>query len=164
MNTSVMGNENPSEHRIKTPWHLWLVAVFVTLIYSIGIYDYVSVHGNNTEYLNSLNTNGDVIAYFANYPLVFSALWTVNVFGAPIAVVLLILRIKWAVWGAFLAALSKLCLDILTFSLWNRWSVFGPWLSLIDITVLLLTWAFYLYCRGMARRGYFYLTKSNYVS
>ncbi len=153
MKNGKKGHESPPQRRLtQAPWHVWVVAVAVALLYSIGLLDFFSVHANNTDYLTSLAAKGDVVAYFADYPPAFSVLWAINVFGAPIAVVLLVLRIKWVVWAAFLAAISKLCLDILTFSLWNRWSVFGPWLSLVDTTVLLLTWAFFFYCRAMARR------------
>ena len=142
-----------TEHGIKTPWHLWFIGVFFFLVYAIGIYDYFMVHGNNIDYLNSLNVKGDIIAYFRDYPLVFSVLWTINVFGGSIAAVLLLIRTKWAVWAGLFATMSKLCLDILTFAFMNRWGVFGPLTSLIDIMILLMTFGFLFYCRALAKRG-----------
>lgn len=105
------------------------------------------------DYLNSLKVKGDVVAYFTDYPLLFSSLWTINVFSLPIAAVLLVFRRKWAVWGALAATISKLSLDVLTFTFWDRFRLFGPWLSLVDITILLLTCGFYFYCKAMARKG-----------
>jgi len=142
-----------TEDRVETPWHLWLIVVLFVLIYSIGVYDYLMVHTNNMDYLNSLNVKGDVIAYFTDYPLVFSFFWTLNILGGLIAAVLLIFRNKWAVWGVLIATISKLCLDILTFAFWNRWGVFGPLTSLIDITILLMTSGFFFYCRALLKQG-----------
>lgn len=142
-----------STEDIKTPWHLWFMGTFFILVYSIGVYDYFMVHGNNIDYLNSLNVRGDLIAYFTDYPLVFSVLWTINVFSGPIAAWLLLFRTKWAVWGGLVATIAMLCLDILTFAFRNRWGVFGPLTSLIDITILLMTSGFFFYCRTLAKRG-----------
>jgi hypothetical protein len=142
-----------TENRIATPMHLWFMGVLFVFIYSIGVYDFFMVHTNNMDYLNTLNVRGDVIAYFTDYPLVFSVFWTLNILGGLIAGVLLIFRNKWAVWGVLIATISKLCLDILTFAFWNRWSVFGPLTSLTDITILLMTAGFFFYCRVLLKRG-----------
>lgn len=142
-----------NEHRVETPWHLWLVGVLFVLIYSIGVYDFLMVHTNNMDYLNSLNVKGDVIAYFTGYPLVFSVFWTINILGGLTAVFLLMFRNKWAVWVVLIATISKLCLDILTFAFLNRWDVFGPLTSLIDLTILLMTSGLFFYCRALLKRG-----------
>ncbi len=142
-----------TEDRVETPWHLWLIVVLFVLIYSIGVYDFLMVHTNNMDYLNSLNVKGDVIAYFTGYPLVFSVFWTINILGGLIAAFLLMLRNKWAVWAALIATISKFCLDILTFAFLNRWDVFGPLTSLIDVTILLMTSGLFFYCRVLLKRG-----------
>ncbi len=142
-----------TEVRIETPWHLWFIGVLFLLIYSIGVYDFLMVHINNMDYLNSLNVKGDVIAYFTDYPLVFSVFWTINILGGLIAVVLLMFRNKWAVWVVLIATISKLCLDILTFAFLDRWDVFGPLTSLIDVTILLMTSGLFFYCWTLLKRG-----------
>jgi ABC-type multidrug transport system permease subunit len=152
-----MKNKNemkPStEDRVETPWHLWLIVVLFVLIYSIGVYDFLMVHTNNMDYLNSLNVKGDVIAYFTGYPLAFSVFWTINILGGLIAAFLLMFRSKWAVRAALTATISKFCLDILTFAFLNRWDVFGPLTSLIDVTILLMTSGLFFYCRALLKRG-----------
>jgi len=141
------------EYRIKAPWHLWFLGLFFILICSIGMYDYFMVLGHNVDYLNSLNLGEAVISYFTDYPIVFLIFWTINVFSGLISSILLLFRSKWAVWGGLVATISMLCLDVLTFAFRNRWNVFGPWLSLIDITILLMTCGFFFYCRALAKRG-----------
>jgi len=134
------------------PRHLsWVGALFL-LIYSIGIYDYINIHGGNLEYMSSLGVRG-VAGYFSDYPLALTVLWTINVFGGPVAAIGLLLGRRWAVWAALVVVVAKFCLDALTFLLRNRWDVFGPQASLVDVTVLLISVGFYLYCRAMANRG-----------
>ncbi len=142
-----------NKYHIKTPMHLWFMGLFFILVYSIGMYDYFMVRGHNVDYLNSLNIGEAVITYFTDYPKVFLILWTINIFSGLIAPILLLFRSKWAVWGGLIAIISKLCLDVLTFAFRNRWNVFGPWLSLIDITILLITCGFFFYCKALAKRG-----------
>lgn len=151
MKINNMNVKTSTEHHVKTHLHIWLIGVFFILVYSIGVYDYIMVHVNNIEYLKSLNVKGDVIAYFMNYPLVFTVLWTINVFSGPIAAVLLLFRTKWAVYAGFTTAISLLCLDVMTFAVRNRWGVFGPRTSIIDIIVLLITCGFFFYCRAMEK-------------
>ena len=153
MKVNNMNVKTSTEHHIKTQLHLWFIGVFYILVYSIGVYDYFMVHLNNIDYLNSLNVKGDVIAYFANYPLTFTILWAINVFSGPIAATLLLFRNKWAVYVGFTTAISLLCLDVMTFAFRNRWGVFGPRSSITDIIVLLITCGFFFYCRAMGKRG-----------
>jgi len=147
-------NEQPSlASRRKTPWHLFLVVFFFVLIYLVGLYDYVSIHINNLNYINSIPAKGNVAEYFSNYPGFFSFLWTIHVFGGLIAGALLLFRNKRAVWISLAVVISKLSLDLLTFLFRNRWEVFGPQISITDIKFSLITVGFFFYCKVMAKKG-----------
>ena len=128
-----------TEHCVETPRHLLFMGVLLILVYSIGLFDYYVVHTNNMDYLNSLKVKVEVIAYFTDYLLVFSVFWTINILGGLTAAVMLLFCSKWAILAVLIATISKLCLDILTFVFWNRWGVFEPLTSPIDITILLMT-------------------------
>lgn len=108
----------------KTPIHLWIIEITFILIYSIGIYDFFMVQGNNINYLYSLNLKGDVVKYFTNYPLGLKVLWGINIFTGPIAAIFLLLRKEISIIFASFAGVSKLILDIITFSFMGRWKVF----------------------------------------
>jgi len=74
----------------KTPWHLWLIALFFIFIYANGVYDYFMMLGHNQDYYNSKNYGEAVYKYFTNYPVVLLFLWAINIFGSMIASVALV--------------------------------------------------------------------------
>jgi hypothetical protein len=108
---------------------------------------------HDTEYFRMLNYGNGHIGYFANYPMVLALLWTVGVWGGLASSILLLLRTRWARPVAFIAFVCQLFLIIVTLAFMDRWRVFGPWQSLFDGAILLLTGAFVCYCRTMAARG-----------
>jgi hypothetical protein len=144
---------NSSGTKKKMPWHLLMVGLVFIFIYLIGLYDYIMIHLNNIEYMQSLNVKGDIVEYFSNYPIFYSILWTINVFGGLVAAILLFFRKKWATIISLLVVFSKFFLDALTFLFRSRWEVFGVQASLADIMVLLISIGFFVYCRAMVKRG-----------
>ncbi|CDQ19647.1 hypothetical protein SAMN05192559_104126 [Halobacillus karajensis] len=137
----------------KTPLHLWLIALFFIFIYSYGVYDYFMMLGHDADYYNSKNYGEAVHKYFTNYPIGLLVLWTINIFGSIIASILLLFRTRWVVWIALISAISMLLLEAITFAFKNRWEVLGPFISMFDIGLLIITWAFFFYCRYLAKRG-----------
>ncbi len=83
-------------------------------------------------------------------PLVF---WTLNVFSGLMAPILLHIRSRWAVQVALVSSVSILALELITFAFMDRWNILGPWISLFDIGILILTFGLFFYCRVMTRRG-----------
>ena len=138
---------------IKIPWHLWLMGFFFIFIYANGVYDYFMMLGLNVDYYNSKHYGEAVVAYFTNYPIGLLILYTVNIFCGLLSPILLLFRTRLAMWVAFISAVSMLFLEVLTFSFRNRWNVLGPWVSLFDITLLLMTWGLFFYCRALAKKG-----------
>jgi hypothetical protein len=80
----------------RPPWHFWVVGPFFVLLYSGGAYDYVMTHRHDAAYFASQGYDDSQIAYFTDYPLVPDVFWTVAVWGALCAAVLLLFRSRWA--------------------------------------------------------------------
>jgi hypothetical protein len=72
--------------------------------------------------------------------------------GCVIASMLLLFRSRWATRVVFVALISQLCLDVVTFAFMDRWQTLGPRLALLDGAVLLLTLGLLLYRRAMSAR------------
>lgn len=144
---------DPRTARAATPWHLWVVGAVFLLLYAIGAYDYLQVQAQSEAYYQDQGYGPAQIAYFADYPFVPMVFWTVNIAGGLAAVVLLALRSRWSVLAAASAAVSQLCLQIITFGFMDRWSILGPRLALTDIGVMVLTFGLWLYCYQLRRRN-----------
>jgi hypothetical protein len=139
--------------RIKTPWHLWFIGLFFIFLNGVGVYDYFMMLGHNPAYYSSLNLGEAVFTYFTDYPISFKIFWIINLSSGLIASILLLFRNRWAVPVALICVSSLIILDVLTFGFRDRWHVFGPWLSLFDIAILLMMFGLFLYCRMMIKRG-----------
>lgn len=153
MQKKIIEVKTSTEHYVKTPWHLWVLGLFFTFIFANGVYDYFMMLGHNVDYYNSKHYGEAVAAYFTNYPIVCLVFWTLNVFSGLISSILLLFKTRWAMRGALVSAVSMICLDILTYTFRNRWSVFGTGISTFDIALLLMVCVFFFYCRALAKRG-----------
>lgn len=139
--------------RNKAPWHLWVVGAFFLTMSLAGVWDYALAVTLNREYFDAQGYSAAIIAYFTDYPIVPKVFWTISIAASAVAPVLLMLRTRWAVLTALTAAGSNLCLALLTFGFRDRWNVFGPWLSLFDLGILVLLFGLWWYCRAMLGRG-----------
>lgn len=147
-------NDANRHHTRRVPWHLWVIGIVFLLLYVMGIYDYFMMLSHNERYYASMGFDQAVHQYFADYPLPFLLLWTVNIFSAPVAALLLLLRRRSAARVALICALAIVTLQILTFTLRDRWNVLGPEIALFDLIVVAgSTIAFYAYTRMLQRRG-----------
>ena len=149
----MMMRENASSRRTKSPWHLWPIGVFFVFLNVEGAYDYVMCLTLNRGYFSSKGYTATQIAYFTDYPIVPRFFWTISIAGVLVGLAFLLLRSRWATPIVVISVAAQLCLDLLTFGFRNRWQALGPWISLFDILILLLTFGLFVYCRSMARRG-----------
>jgi hypothetical protein len=145
--------ETSLDRRQGPQWHLWIVGLFFVLLNAAGAYDYVMTLGQDADYFQSQDYDDTQIAYFEDYPILPAVFWTIGVWGALAASILLLLRSRWATPVAVIALVSQLCLDLVTFGFIDRWQIFGPQRSLFDGAILLLTAVLSLYCRAMSARG-----------
>jgi hypothetical protein len=139
--------------KTRPPWHLWVVGLFFVLLYGAGAYDYVMTRSRDAAYFASQNYDDTQIAYFIDYPIVPAVFWTVAVWGALAASMLLLVRSRWATPVVLVALIAQLCLDVITFAFMDRWQILGPRLAVFDGGILLLTLGLLLYCRAMSARA-----------
>lgn len=136
----------------RPPWHLWVIGMFGVLLYGAGAYDYVMTRRHDAAYFALQNYGDAQVAYFTDYPIVPAVFWTVAVWGALTASVLLLFRSRWVTPVVFVALIFQLCLNVVTFAFMDRWQTLGLRLALFDGGILLLTVGLVLYCRAMSRR------------
>ncbi|WP_245649659.1 hypothetical protein [Nocardia shimofusensis] len=145
--------ETAPDTRSTTPWHLWGVGIASVFFYGVGAYDHTMALSENSAYFRAQNYDSEQIQYFTDYPLLPAVFWTVGVWSALLAAILLLLRNRWAVSASIAGLLGLLILDVLTFGFRDRWQTLGPQLALFDLGVLALTTGFAVYCRAMKSRG-----------
>ena len=66
-------------------------------MYGIGAYDYVQTRRHDAGYFHYQGYGPVQIEYFSQYPVAPLVFWTVNIVSGLAAVVLLLLRSRWAV-------------------------------------------------------------------
>src|SRR5699024_1037985 len=140
-------------NQIKTPWHLWLIALFFIFIYANGVYDYFMMLGHNVDYYGSKGFTEETHKYFTNYPIIPLVFWTVNIICGVITPILLLFRKKLAVWIALVSAIAITLLELSGFIFMNRWEALGTFVSVFDIGLLILTWIFFYYCKHLKEKG-----------
>ncbi len=136
------------------PWHLWLVGGSLAVFNGIGVVDFVMTRRHDAAWFELLGYGPVQLAYFAHYPVLPAVFWTVGVFAAAGASVLLLLRRRSTVPVAVVAVCAQAGLDLITFGFMDRLTVFGVRQSVFDVLVplglaALLAW----YSVVMARRG-----------
>ncbi len=82
-------------HAVKTPWHLWVVAIFALLWNSMGALDYVMTQSNNEAYLAQF-TDAER-AFFTGIPTWAVVFWALSIWSAVLASLLLFFRSRFAV-------------------------------------------------------------------
>lgn len=130
----------------KRPWHLFVIAIFMILLYSMGIYDFFMMISHNTAYYNSHHYGNIVYEYFTNYPFYFLILWVTNLLGGIIAPILLLFKNKLSRDFALISTLAQFLLLTFTFAFRNRLEVFGTDIAVFDIFILIFTLCLYIYC------------------
>jgi hypothetical protein len=142
--------------KAATPRRVWVLGGAFLLLSLVGAFDYVMTITQNTDYFEYLGYGGRQIAYFTNYPIPLTVLWTLGVWGAVVGSILLLCRSRAAVHALGLALLSQAVLDVFTFAARNRWDVLGSRLSTQDFLILFLTLGMLLYSMSLRRKGILY--------
>lgn len=140
-------------NHIKTPWHLWLIALFFLFIYVNGVYDFFMMLGHNVDYYESKGFTEETHEYFNNYPIGPLLFWTINIICGVISPILLLLQKRLTVWVALISAVAMTLLEATGFIFMDRWNALGTYVSFFDIGLLVLTWTFFFYCRHLKEKG-----------
>ncbi len=138
----------------RTPWHLWLVGVLSLLWNAFGGYDYIMTNTQGETYMRGAGMTQPMIDYFLAMPGWMYVPWTLGVWGAVAGSILLLLRMRWAVY-AFAASLFGAVVSLI-FGLMNPMPglppemaamAYMPWI--IAVIAALLLW----YAWAMGKRG-----------
>ncbi|HEX3076016.1 MAG TPA: hypothetical protein VHQ24_04020 [Lachnospiraceae bacterium] len=146
-------NMNKNEYQIRSPWHLWLIGLIFTFLYSYAIYDIFMMLGHNEAYYSSKHLGKAAYTYFTNYPVFPLIFWVLNIVSGAIAPILLLLRSRLAVPTSLISAISIIILEFITFTFRNRWNALGSSIGIFDIIMLLITVGLYFYCKAMGKLG-----------
>ena len=142
------------EKNIRYSWHLLLIVALFLFLYGIAVYDYIMTVSHNTGYFEYLRYNQTVIDYFTNYPLVLLILWTINVLGGMVTLLLMLMRKETAFYFSTATFVSMFLLDLITFGFRNRWHVIGGRASATDIFMLILTLGLCVYNYFLFKKSY----------
>ncbi|MGB8326889.1 MAG: hypothetical protein WCE48_04850 [Steroidobacteraceae bacterium] len=138
---------------VKTPWHLWLIGVIAVLFNSIGVFDFVMSMARGAEYQASAGMTPAQIAHYQHMPIWMTVVWAVGVFGAFLALILLLLRKKLAL-PVFVLSLAAFLIDLLyTYVLTDGGAVMGRQMAITSAVIAGLLVFFSWYSRFTAVRG-----------
>lgn len=138
---------------VRTPWHLWVLAVLGVVWFAGGAFDYVMTSTQNEAYLAQL-TNPQR-AWLDARPTWFTAAWAISIWSSLLGAVVMLFRSKWAAtlfWislGAYLVA----CVWSYGLSDPSAMQITG-WFGLIFSAIIGLSLFFFAtYCSNQRARG-----------
>lgn len=135
------------------PWHLWVVGIVSLLWNGFGGYDYLMTQTRGVEYLSGMGMTQAQIDYFHAMPVWMNAVWAIGVWGAVAGSVLLLLRLRWAVW-AFAASLAAVAVSIVyAYLLSNGAEVMGTGPMIMNFVIFIAAIVFLLYASKMKKAG-----------
>lgn len=80
--------------KIKTPWHLWVVAIVALLWNGFGAMDYFMTQTRNAEYMSAFTP--EQLKFFYSMPTWVNATWAIGIWGAVLGSLLLLFRSQFA--------------------------------------------------------------------
>ena len=138
---------------MRAPWHLWLIGVIAVLFNAIGVFDFVMSLAQGAEYQASAGMTPEQIAHYQQMPGWMMVVWAVGVFGAFLASILLLLRMKVAS-PVFVLSLAAFLVSLFyTYVLTNGGAIMGPQMAIVSAVIAGLLVFFTAYSRFMALRG-----------
>lgn len=79
-----------AQQKISTPWHLWVLAILLTLFNTFAAVDYIATIFRIDDYLG--NHPPEVLSYYFNAPIWMKIMWGVSMVGGFIGAMLFLLR------------------------------------------------------------------------
>ena len=136
---------------VKTPWHLWAVAILSLLWNSGGAISYTMTH---LGMLESTGMPADQIAYYSSFPAWATAVWALGVWGCFFGSLALLFRSRFAVW---LFGISIVGLIATTYFQWGVSDLPEVLATtghkLFAATIWVITIALFIYARRMREAG-----------
>ncbi len=143
----------PVTPAVKTPWHLWVVAIVAVLWNLMGVVDFTMTETRNATYLKGLKP--EQVDYILSFPLWSVITWAVGVFGGFLGSLLLLFRRRWAV-PVFLFSIFGVILTSLyshVISDFDKVMGGGAGLKIFSGVIFVIAVLLWLYARAMTRRG-----------
>ena len=139
------------QNTVKTPVHLWIIAIVSLLWNAMGAYDYLATKLRIESYMSQFTP--EQLDFFYAFPSWMVVAWAIGVWGSFFGSLSLLLRKSWAVWlfGASIAGLAVS--TVYNFILTDGAEAMGSggviFTAVIWVIVLLLLF----YARAMDKRG-----------
>lgn len=137
---------------VRTPWHLWVVAVLALLWNSFGCVDYFMTQTRMDEWFAQMGMTAAQVEYFKAMPMWTHAAWAIGVWGGALGAILLLLRRKLALPVFVASFLGWLAGAVYAFALSDGMQAMGsmwPMQVVIGAACLFFIW----YARMMVRNG-----------
>ncbi len=137
---------------IKTPWHLWVVAILTTLWNSVGAMDFIMTMTQNEAYMKSFTE--EQLEYFYNFPTWVNISWGIATIGGAFGSLLLLLKQKLAFSFFAVSLVGLLVTTLHNYVLSNGYELMGGIGPVIfSIAIFVIALFLVIYSRSMIRRG-----------
>ena len=140
-----------NQNTVKTPAHLWIVAILSLLWNAVGAFDYAATELRLEFYLSQFPQ--EQLDYFNSFPAWAVAAWAIAVWSSVLGSVGLLLRKRWAVmmFGISLVGLAVTTLYNLVLS--EGIELMGSGAVIFTAVIWIIAILLLLYSRKMAARG-----------
>jgi hypothetical protein len=142
---------NEFGERVKTPVHLWIVAVLSLLWNLVGAFDYLATQTRMESYMSQFTQ--EQLDYFYGIPAWAVSGWAIGVWGAVVGSVGLLLRKKWAEWAFCLSLFGMAVSSIHSFLLSNGMEIMGSGAVVFSLVIWIVAIFLYVYSRKQAKAG-----------
>jgi hypothetical protein len=139
------------QNTVKTPVHLWIVAIVSLLWNAMGAYDYLATKLRIESYMSQFTP--EQLDYFYAFPAWMVVAWAIGVWGSFFGSVALLLRKSWAMW-LFGASILGLAISTLyNFVLTDGAEAMGSGGVIFTAVIWVIALLLFFYARAMAKRG-----------
>jgi hypothetical protein len=133
-------------------WHFWVIGIVALLWNAFGALDYVMTQTRNEAYMSAFTP--EQLEYFYSFPAWAVASWATAVWASVIGCVLLLMRMRLAVWLFAVALVAMAITTLYNFVLSDGLEMMGGAFEIIfSIAIVVISVALLLYAQLLTRRG-----------
>ena len=140
-----------TENNVKTPVHLWIVALVSLLWNAMGAFDYLATQLRLDFYMRAFRQ--EQLDYYYAFPKWLEASWAIGVWGSFLGSFFLLLSKSWAVclFGASILGLAVS--TVYNFVLTDGLAAMGEGGAIFTAVIWLIALVLLFYSQAMAKRG-----------
>jgi len=139
-----------NETRVKTPIHLWIVAILAVLWNAVGAFDYTATQYRIESYMSQFTP--DQLEYFYGFPVWMDAAWAIAIWASVLGSLSLLLRKAWAVWLFGISILGLATSTFYNFVLSDGMEIMGSEGATFTGVIWLIALFLFFYAKAMAAR------------